>query len=184
MTDKINKQKAWHQEIQWETIAKFEFFDQWYNPYSRYLDVDKVDLLLRKRWDDWIVKYIEVQVKYWKLYECLWKWEKKMFDYTSWRFFKSNEFDNEKYKDLYIVYILSRDTWYQWDIFIFKADYFSELIKSWISSKTQSWLKYKMYIAHSKNDDRWYLWKKTWFDEVNKDNTVDVTEYRRNFNLI
>lgn len=60
---KENKARAGHQEIQGETIAKFEFFEHGFNPYSRYLDVDKVDLILRKRSGN-SVKYKEVQVKY------------------------------------------------------------------------------------------------------------------------
>ncbi len=46
--NKKDRSKAGHYEIQGETIAKFEFFDNGYNPYSRYLDIDKVDLILRK----------------------------------------------------------------------------------------------------------------------------------------
>jgi hypothetical protein len=38
------KQKAGHYEILGETYAKFEFFQHGWNPYSRFLDVDKVDL--------------------------------------------------------------------------------------------------------------------------------------------
>ncbi len=49
MATKIDKLKAGHAEIQGETIAKFELFENGFNPYSRYLDVDKVDLILRKR---------------------------------------------------------------------------------------------------------------------------------------
>jgi hypothetical protein len=41
------KLKAGHQEILGETIAKFEFFESGWNPDSRFLDVDKVDLILR-----------------------------------------------------------------------------------------------------------------------------------------
>jgi hypothetical protein len=43
------KQKAGHQEILGETLAKFEFFENGWHPYSRFLDVDKVDLILRRR---------------------------------------------------------------------------------------------------------------------------------------
>lgn len=47
-SQKIKKSRSGHYEIHGETIAKFEFFDNGYNPYSRYLDTDKVDLILRK----------------------------------------------------------------------------------------------------------------------------------------
>ena len=51
--------KAGHYEIQGETIAKFEFFENGYNPYSRYLDVDKVDIVLRKKTDKNCMKVIQ-----------------------------------------------------------------------------------------------------------------------------
>ena len=78
MTDsvKADKSKAGHYEIHGETIAKFEFFDNGFNPYSRYLDIDKVDLILRKIQGNQI-KYIEVQVKFGRLYQCGQKWEKE-----------------------------------------------------------------------------------------------------------
>lgn len=57
------RHKAGHLEILGETIAKFEFFERGWNPYSRFLDVDKVDLILRRTENDSPV-YREVQVKY------------------------------------------------------------------------------------------------------------------------
>jgi hypothetical protein len=42
------RRKAGHPEVFGETIAKFEFFQYGWNPYSRFLDVDKVDLILRR----------------------------------------------------------------------------------------------------------------------------------------
>ena len=57
------KQKAGHYEIYGETLAKFEFFEAGWNPYERYLDVDQVDLILRRRKGDRII-YREIQVKY------------------------------------------------------------------------------------------------------------------------
>lgn len=57
------RRKAGHYEILGETYAKFEFFENGWNPYSRFLDVDKVDLILRRRDTDQPI-YREVQVKY------------------------------------------------------------------------------------------------------------------------
>jgi hypothetical protein len=42
------RRKAGHYEVLGETYAKFEFFQKGWNPYSRFLDVDKVDLILRR----------------------------------------------------------------------------------------------------------------------------------------
>src|SRR3989339_1274818 len=120
--DKASKFQAGHYEIQGETIAKFEFFDNGFNPYSRYLDVDKVDLLLRKR-DNQKIQYIEVQVKYGRLYQCGPKWQKDKFDFTSWKFFKLDEFHN-LHNNLFVAYVFSYPTGYKGDIFIFPAKEF------------------------------------------------------------
>src|SRR5690242_18440448 len=85
------KRKAGHYEILGETLAKFEFFEHGWNPYSRFLDVDKVDLILRRSGQGKPV-YREVQVKFGKLYPVGPAWERQLFDITSWRFFRSDEF--------------------------------------------------------------------------------------------
>ena len=84
--EKEKKQKAGHYEVLGETYAKFEFFENGWNPYSRFLDEDKVDLILRSRNSE-IAIYREIQVKYGKLYQVGQKWELPLFDITSWRFF-------------------------------------------------------------------------------------------------
>lgn len=43
------RRRAGHPEVFGETIAKFEFFQNGWNPFSRFLDVDKVDLILRRK---------------------------------------------------------------------------------------------------------------------------------------
>ncbi len=91
--DKAGRGKAGHYEILGETYAKFEFFENGWNPYARFLDIDKVDLILRRRGSDGPT-YREVQVKYGKLHEVGAKWEQKLFDLTSWRFFREKEFDD------------------------------------------------------------------------------------------
>ena len=179
--NKFDKSKAGHYEIQGETIAKFEFFDNGYNPYSRYLDIDKVDLILRKR-EGKKIGYIEVQVKYGKLYKCDAKWEKKIFDYTTWRFFKPDEFKSA-HNNLYVAYVTSPDSGYKGDMFIFPANEFNNLIKQGISRNTKKGQQFMVCIAHSMADDRWYLRKKANFTDINDSNTIDVTNYRRNFNF-
>lgn len=42
------QQQAGHYEVLGETYAAFELFEHGWNPYSRFLDVDKVDFILRK----------------------------------------------------------------------------------------------------------------------------------------
>ena len=62
-SDKTRKQKAGHQEVHGETIAKFELFEHGFNPYTRYLDVEKVDLIVRRR-EGRQIRYVEIQVNY------------------------------------------------------------------------------------------------------------------------
>ena len=174
--------RAGHQEIQGETIAKFEFFDNNFNPYSRYLDVDKVDLILRKRKGKKI-HYIEVQVKYGKLYKCGPKWEINAgFDYTSWRFFKLDEFKDHHDK-FYVAYVMSPDEGYKGDIFIFPSKKFHQLINLAPVNNTKKGKKAKMCIAHHRNTNRWFLWKTLNFKRISINNVVDVTKYRRNFDF-
>jgi hypothetical protein len=177
--NKESKSKAGHYEIQGETIAKFEFFENGFNPYSRYLDVDKVDLLLRKRIGDKI-QYIEVQVKYGRLYKCSPKWQTDKFDYTSWRFFKLTEF-GDTHSRLFVAYVLAHPDGYKGDIFIFPAKEFNQIINSALIRNTKQGKKANLFIAHSFKDDRWYVWKKWNFSEINPDTAIDVTRYRRNF---
>ena len=92
--DSTLRRKAGHYEILGETFAKFEFFQKGWNPYSRFLDVDKVDLILRRRVPGGATLYREVQVKFGKLYRVGVKWERPLFDLTSWRFFKDGEFED------------------------------------------------------------------------------------------
>ncbi len=107
----VERSKAGHYEILGETYAKFEFFEKGWNPYSRFLDVDKVDLILRRK-DSGRRIYREVQVKFGKLYEVKAAWERELFDVTSWRFFKDNEFASEvDRKDFFIAYVPCSRYW-------------------------------------------------------------------------
>ena len=80
------RRKSGHQEVLGETLAKFEFFVRGWHPYTRFLDVEKIDLILRRRTQT-AVEYREVQVKFGKLFPLRAKWEREVFSITSWRFF-------------------------------------------------------------------------------------------------
>jgi hypothetical protein len=175
------KRKAGHYEILGETYAKFEFFERGWNPYSRFLDVDKVDLILRK-----VVKgmrvYREVQVKYGKLFKVGTKFEKTHFDLTSFRFFKENEFaDFLDRSDFFVAYVLAADVGYAGDIFIFPVAKFAQLIKCGIPSKGQR----KIYISRLLEDkNRWVLRRLGNFPAIDDSTCVDVSGFRRNFALL
>ena len=180
------RSRAGHYEILGETYAKFEFFEKGWNPYSRFLDVDKVDLILRRRIEGQIV-YREIQVKFGKLYPVGSAWEREHFDFTSWRFFKEEEFASHlDQKDFFIAYVLSRDPdpnkpEYQGDIFIFPVRKFVEILRQGIPSKSQR----KVYLSRLKGEEeRWVLRKATRFDKITDEACLDVTEYRRNFEVL
>jgi hypothetical protein len=177
------RSKAGHYEILGETYAKFEFFENGWNPYSRFLDVDKVDLILRRKTPDGNRLYREVQVKFGKLYEVGPAWERGLFDFTSWRFYKEDEFANQlNHKDFFVAYILARDIGYNRDIFIFPVrDFVEKVIRSAIPSGNQR----KVYISRLKGDsERWVLRRMGRFTDVNDETCLDGSEYRRNFSIL
>src|SRR5216683_4981463 len=150
------RRKAGHYEILGETYAKFEFFENDWNPYSRFLDVDKVDLILRRKNPSGEKLYREVQVKFGKLHEVGSRWEQKLFDFSSFRFFKEDEFAGQiDQKDFFIAYILARDIGYNRDIFIFPVrDFVEKVIRCAIPSKERQ----KVYISRLKDKpERWVL---------------------------
>lgn len=184
------RRRAGHQEILGETYAKFEFFEHGWNPYSRFLDVDKVDLILRRTTATGQRIYREVQVKFGKLFPVGAAWERELFDFSSFRFFKDDEFAAQvQQKDFFIAYVLSRDPTsdkpaYQGDIFIFPVRYFvDEIIRGSIRSPNERW---KVYLSRRKDkEERWFLRKADRkFTEITKENCLEVTEYRRNFTAL
>ncbi len=179
-----HRSRAGHYEILGETYAKFEFFEKGWNPYSRFLDVDKVDLILRKNING-IPIYREIQVKYGKLHDVGQKWESALFDVTSWRFFDEDEFAEYLGRtDFYIAYILAHDNGYQGDIFIFPVMDFAYMLKQAIpvaSNKGQR----KVYLSRLRSDQsKWVLRKQNKFVEVSGETTLDVSKYRRDFSIL
>lgn len=193
MSEDRQKSRPGHYEIIGETYAKVEFYEHGWNPYDRFLDVDKVDLILRK-WKNNRKVYREIQVKYGTLFQVGTRFEKSFFDFTTWRFFFADEFDSVKNDEsLFIAYLMSKNDKYEGDIFIFPVAVFAEFLKNAIkvNSKNpkkdksdQIRQKVKVYISHSIKDDRWYLRKQSKFNELNDESVIDVTCYRRNFQLL
>jgi len=173
------RRRAGHYEILGETLAKFEFFQHGWNPYSRFLDVDKVDLILRRSVKAKPV-YREIQVKFGKLYPVRPAWERRLFDVTSWRFFKADEFANAP-DHLFLAYILSRDDDYDQDLFIFPIRAFERLIRR----APIAGAKHRVYISRSKDEPhRWFLRLQSSFATIEAQTCLDVTEYRRAFGML
>jgi len=179
LSTKEKKQKAGHQEILGETLAKFEFFENGWHPYSRFLDVDKVDLILRRRLPGGIV-YREVQVKFGKLYECERAWEKLLFSCTSWRFFSEKHLDDmTKQKGLFLAYVLSPDGGFKGDMLIFPIDDFAKIVR--MSDKLRNG-NYRVLISRKLGDEpHWFVRRQPKFNVINDETAVDVTPHYRNF---
>jgi len=173
------RRKAGHYEILGKTYAKLEFFQKGWNPYSRFLDIDKVDLILRRSRDGSPV-YREVQVKFGKLYRVGPAWERRLFDVTSWRFFRQDEFDGVN-PHLFIAYVMSEDDEYRGDFFIFPVRKFASIIRA----APMAGGKHRVYISRCRDDTaRWVLRRKTRFDQVSNQTCLEVSAYRRNFGLL
>jgi hypothetical protein len=177
--DTKSRRKAGHYEILGETHAKLEFFQHHWNPYSRFLDVDKVDLVLRKTTSRGPI-YRDVQVKFGKLYRCEPKWERALFDLTSWRFFNQQEFDAVG-RHLFLAYVLSEDDHYDGDFFVFPiADFARAIANAPLSAG-----KHQVYISRSCSDPaRWYLRQQKKFTAITPESCLDLSRYRRAFDLL
>ena len=173
-----HRRKAGHYEIPGETYAKFEFFEREWNPYSRFLDVDKVDLILRRVISQRRV-YREAQVKYGKLFEQDSGWQSKLFDLSSWRFFKEDDFTPFLGDDsFFVAYVLAAKIGYRGDIFIFPVRDFVNLIRAGVASGGAK----KVYLSRVRGyDQRWVLRRtQRAFTVVDTDTCIDVSTYRRN----
>ncbi len=182
LSTKEMRQKAGHQEILGETLAKFEFFQHRWHPYSRFLDVDKVDLLLRRRLPSGTI-YREVQVKFGKLYKCTRPWELPLFSNSSWRFFTEKNLDDlTQHKGLYLTYVLSPDDGFKGDMFIFPIEDFARIVRA--SDKLGNG-NYRVYISRAVDDiSRWYVRRQPKFSTLNEKTVIDVTSYYRNFECL
>jgi hypothetical protein len=174
-----DRRKAGHQEILGETLAKFEFYTHGWHPYSRFLDVDKIDLILRRRRDN-DVQYREIQVKFGKLYKCRTAWEQRLFSHSSWRFFEEkNLTDLTAHKGIYLAYVLAPDDGFKGDMFIFPIDEFAAVIRKADRMKNK---KYRVFISKTHEQPaKWYLRRSWGFSELDAKTVLDVTPYYRNF---
>jgi hypothetical protein len=173
------RRKAGHQEILGETLAKFEFFQHGWHPYTRFLDVDKIDLILRRRRGS-TVEYREVQVKFGKLYQCTAKWELPLFSVSSWRFFSESALTGLTEREgLFLAYVLAPDDGFKGDMFVFPMKEFAELVRSADRLRNGD---YRVYLSRPHGaPDSWYMRRVPRFTELTKKTVHDVTKYYRNF---
>jgi hypothetical protein len=174
------------QDILGETLAKFEFFEQNWNPYNRFLDVDRVDFILRRRIAPTPPVYREVQVRFSRLHDVTKPWEQALFDVTASRSFVDGEFD-DALPHLFVVYVLSRQSergqsHYKGDLFIFPVRTFVEILRK---APLIANGRRQVYLSRSTDGERWFLRRaRNAFDRITPDTALDLTEYRRAFQLL
>jgi hypothetical protein len=176
------RRRAGHQEILGETLAKFEFFKRGWHPYTRFLDVDKVDLVLRRRRGKQ-VDYRDVQVKFGKLYTCTAKWELPLFSHSSWRFFTEKDLTRlSDQEGLFLAYVLAPDDGFKPDMFIMPIVTFADVIRR--SDRLKNG-KYRVYISRTHGENpRWYVRRVPKFDVLNEATVIDVTTHYENFKCL
>ena len=178
------EQRSGHLEIIGETAAKLILFQQGWNPYSRFLDQDKVDLILRRKRNG-VPVYREVQVKYRRLFakkENTRQWDARLFTAVAWYNVESDEFVENR-PGLFVMFIFGyADRQLEKDVLIFPSRDFHDLIqRAPVTAKN----KRVLYISKSRADNSWHVWlSRRKFFAIDASTCVDITRYRNNFAII
>ena len=179
------EQHSGHLEIIGETAAKLLLFQQGWNPYSRFLDVDKVDLILRRNRGN-NPEYREIQVKYRRLFVSnkLSHWASKLFSATAWYSSASDEFATHR-PGFFVMFIFGYpDRQIEKDVLIFPSSHLHEFIQRAPLHK-KSGSDRVLYISKSCSDSRWYVrLTRRKFDQIDANTAMDVTHYRNNFAIL
>lgn len=177
------EQRSGHLEVIRETAAKLLLFQQGWNPYSRFLDQDKVDLILRrKRGDD--IDYREIQVKYRRLYHfSRTRWAGKLFSLGAWYAPDPDEFVAHRH-GLFVMFIFGHpDRSLDKDVLIFPSCDLHRIIQQAPLHKKGGAQK-SVYLWRS-SEGRWYvLLTRKKFLQIDANTCVDVTKYRNNFAVL
>jgi hypothetical protein len=179
------EQRSGHLEIIGETAAKLLLFQQGWNPYSRFLNVDKVDLILRRNRTN-IPEYREIQVKYRRLFVGTQssQWHTKFFSATAWYAADLNEFASHR-PGFFVMFIFGYpDRQIEKDVLIFPSRDLHEIIQRCPLQKKDSNTR-GLYISRSCSDSRWYVrLTRRKFTQIDATTGVDVTKYRNNFAVL
>lgn len=119
-----------------------------------------------------------------RTYRELSKWQRALFELTTWSTFKNGDFEDAD-DSLYVAYVVSDvdvDE-YRGDIFIFPAREFGTIVAA--APQTRDGRR-QVHIARLRDDaNRWVLWRqRTTFDSVTDETCLDVSRYRRNFAIL
>jgi hypothetical protein len=148
--------KSGHREIIGETIAKLKLFDEGFNVYSRFLDIEGIDFIVRRRKGKKI-RYIEIQMKYSRPYH-----NEKAY----WYGIQKGTF--EARQELYYMFICGDIE----KIFIVP----SSKLKYYLLKFNQDEKKWHIHIKEDKN--MWYFLTKAKYKHIN------ITEYLNSFKQI
>jgi hypothetical protein len=174
-----------HQEIHGENIAQFEFSQAGWNPFKHYVDVDQVDLLLRRRTLPNPPEYREVQVKWCRTWtgKDLSKWQQRFFTHVSWRSFTTKDFAGNR-PELFIAFVIpNAEQIYTGDIFVFTSREFHELILR--APEFKKGTHHKCFELAHHHDGRWFLLlKRKKFEQLDADSVFEVTASRRQFSVL
>jgi len=177
--------RSGHLEIIGETAAKLLLFQKGWNPYSRFLDVDKVDLILRRNRKN-APEYREIQVKYRRLFagkdQSL--WESELFGATAWYTADMDEFAGHR-PGFFVMFIFGYpDRRIEQDVLIFPSCDLHEIIGlSPLHKKGGD--KRALYISKSCVDSCWYIrLTRRKIPKINAETCMDVTQYCNNFSIL
>jgi len=180
-----SKQQPGHLEIIGETAAKLRLFQQGWNPYSRFLDVDKVDLILRRSTGN-NPEYREIQVKYRKLFQGQnpAEVESQLFTGTAWYTSGPDEFAHHR-PGFFIMFIFGyHNRQLEEDSLIFPSRDLHEIIQL-APNHDKAGKKRSLYISKVGNGNRWFVRRtRKKFTAITSENCVDVTKYCNNFDLL
>jgi len=179
------EQRSGHLEIIGETAAKLLLFQQGWNPYSRFLDVDKVDLILRRNRKS-ATEYREIQVKYRRLYvsDKSSRWASKLFSATAWYNADMDEFASHR-PGFFVMFIFGyADRQIEKDVLIFPSRDLHEIIQRCPLLKKNGNARV-LYISKSCAESRWYVrLTRNKFAQIDANTGVDVTKYLNNFAIL
>lgn len=179
----MNEAKPGHLEIIGETAAKLLLFQKGWNPYSRFLDVDKVDLILRRNRKN-KTEYREIQVKYRRLFEHkIDRWDGKLFSATAWYNADQDEFAAHR-SGFYILFVFGYpDKRIEKDVLLFPSAEFHEIIKK--SPPIKDGKKRVLYISKAREGAGWYIWlTRRKFNHIDPSTCQDVSKYLNNYDSL
>lgn len=179
----VTKQKAGHLEVIGETAAKLLLFQNGWNPYSRFLDVDKVDLLLRRR-KKGRIEYREIQVKYRRFYDnSPSSWARKLFTTTLWYEVKSDEFADHR-SNLFVLFVFGHPNQrVEEDTLLFPSTDLHKIIQK--SPSVKGGKRRVLYISKAVEGAGWHVWRRrSKFPSINSQTCLDVSKYLNNFKAL